>query len=285
MTVAPSAQPAHRGFHWRIWFAEAVGTALFVLGALSSAALILGRGSPLEGAVPTESLQFLVVGLLVGAWVGALVVSPLGRLSGAHLNPAVTLAFSLLGRVSLHDVVGYVIAQLVGAIAGAAVFGLAWGSIADSVGGGVTHPTIETPLAVGLELAMTAILLAMILLFVSRERLIRWVPLMLWPLLGLLIWQEGPYTGTSLNPARSLGPAVASSDFGDLWLYFVAPAAGALLTAVLWRKGDPSRMPKTAKLFHDARYPCPFASDLPAMPVGAPTPKRPKTVRSPGAVG
>lgn len=285
MTVAPSAQPAHRGFHWRIWFAEAVGTALFVLGALSSAALILGRGSPLEGAVPTESLQFLVVGLLVGAWVGALVVSPLGRLSGAHLNPAVTLAFSLLGRVSLHDVVGYVIAQLVGAIAGAAVFGLAWGSIADSVGGGVTHPTIETPLAVGLELAMTAILLAMILLFVSRERLIRWVPLMLWPLLGLLIWQEGPYTGTSLNPARSLGPAVASSDFGDLWLYFVAPAAGALLTAVLWRKGDPSRMPKTAKLFHDPRYPCPFASDLPAMPVGAPTPKRPKTVRSPGAVG
>lgn len=262
--------PPHAGFHWRIWCAEAAGTALLVLGALSAVAFVLGDGSPLGATLSSDSTRLLVTGLLVGGCVSLIVVSPLGRLSGAHLNPAVTLAFSVLGRVSRHDVVGYLLAQLAGALAGALAFRLLWGSVADSVDGGVTHPTVATPAAIGIEVGMTAVLIAMILLFVSRERLTRWVPLMLWPLIGAMVWRGSPYTGTSLNPARSAGPAVAFSDFADLWLYVLAPTAGALAVALLWRRRHPSTRPKTAKLFHDPRYLCSLGCELPAMPPDAP---------------
>jgi aquaporin Z len=267
-TPAASPQPAHSGFHWRIWAAEAGGTTLFVLGALSAVAFVLGDGSPLDGRIPSQSLRLLVTGVLVGACVSLIVVSPLGRLSGAHLNPVVTLAFSVLGRVSWYDVFGYVAAQLVGALAGAIAFRLGWGSVADSVDGGVTHTTVSPPAAIAAEGGMTALLVAMILLFVTRERLSRWTPLMLWPLIGILIWVGSPYTGTSLNPTRSIGPAVAFFDFAELWLYLLAPTVGALAVAVVWSRRGAGR-PMTAKLFHDPRYASSLACELPALPADA----------------
>ncbi len=109
---------------------------------------------------------------------------------------------------------------------------------------------------------MTALLVVMIFLFVSRERLARWTPLMLIPVLAVLIWKGSPYTGTSLNPARSEGPAVAFADFADLWLYFLGPIVGALAVATAWRRGDHAVQPKTAKLFHDPRYPSSLRSAL-----------------------
>jgi aquaporin Z len=115
---------AHAGFHWRIWLAEAAGTALLVVGALSSVALVLGDGSPVDHALSSESARLLLTGVLVGGCVILIVVSPLGRLSGAHINPAVTLAFRVVGRVSGHDVVGCLVAQLVGALVGALAFRL-----------------------------------------------------------------------------------------------------------------------------------------------------------------
>ena len=263
----PAPQPAHAGFHWRIWSAEAAGTALFVLGALSAVALVLGEGSPVDGAISSHSVRLLVTGILVGGCVSLIVVSPLGRLSGAHLNPVVTLAFSVLGRVSPHDVVGYLVAQLAGALVGALAFRVLWRSAAVSVDGGVTHATVTTPAALAAEGGMTALLVAMILLFVTRERLSAWTPLMLWPLIGSLIWRGSPYTGTSLNPARSVGPAFVFADFADLWLYLLAPTVGALAVAAAWRRPHASR-PMTAKLFHDPRYASSLACELPALPPG-----------------
>jgi aquaporin Z len=247
---AVAEQPVHAGFHWRIWLAEAVGTALLVLGALSAVAFVLGDGSPVDRVPAGESARLLLTGVLVGGCVFLIVVSPVGRVAGAHINPAVTLAFGVIGRVSAHDVMGYLVAQLAGALAGAYAFRRLWGSVALSVGGGVTHPTVSTPVAIGIEAGMTALLLAMIFVFLSRERLMRWTPLMLWAVVGALVWQGSPYTGTSLNPARSTGPAVAFSDLADLWLYLLAPALGALAIAAAWRRRHPARQPKTAKLWH-----------------------------------
>jgi aquaporin Z len=246
----PSPQPGHAGFHWRIWLAEAAGTGLLVLGALSAVAFVLGDDSPVDDVLSSESARLLVTGVLVGGCVSLIVVSPLGRLSGAHINPAVTLAFGVVGRVSAHDIMGYLVAQLAGALAGAYAFRRIWGSVALSVGGGVTHPTVSTPAAIAIEAGMTALLLAMIFVFLSRKRLMRWTPIMLWAVVGALVWQGSPYTGTSLNPARSAGPAVAFSDLADLWLYLLAPALGALAIAAVWRRRHPSTHPKTAKLFH-----------------------------------
>ena len=245
-TASLEAQAVSRRLQWLIWGAEGAGTALLVLGALSAVALALGSGSPLAGW--SQSPRLLVTGLLVGTVVALLVVSPVGRLSGAHLNPAVTVAFWVVRMTSRTDAIGYVAAQLLGALAGGVVFRWLWGGIAVSVGGGVTHPTVSTAAALGLEAGMTALLVGMIFVFVSRERLARWTPVMLVAVLAVLIWRGSPYTGTSLNPARSEGPAVAFSDVADLWLYLLGPILGALSVAVVWRKLDRVAQPKTAKL-------------------------------------
>ena len=112
--------------------------------------------------------------------------------------------------------------------------------------------------------------MAMILLFVSRARLTRWTPLMLVPLLALPVWRGSSDTGTSLNPARSEGPAIAFGDFADLWLYFVGRLVGAAVAAITWRYLSPGRRPRTAKLFHDPRYPCSLRSELAVRGAGGP---------------
>lgn len=162
-------------------------------------------------------------------------------------------------------------AQLAGGLAGALAARLVLpDSVTRSVGGAVTHPAVSTAAAVWLEAAMTALLLALIFGFVSSERLARWTPLAVVPVLTAIIWLGSPLTGASLNPARSEGPALAFGDLGDLWLYLAAPSAAGLALGLLGRRL--SIRPRTAKLFHDPRYPCCLASQMPAAPAGAPAP-------------
>jgi aquaporin Z len=250
------AQPPHEGFHFRIWAAEFIATALLVLVGLSVVCVVFGEGSPVADAIPSHSLGLLVVGLLFSGCNSLLAVSPFGRLSGAHLNPAVTLAFRALGRVSASDVAGYLAAQLLGALAGAAALNVLWRGVADSVDGGVTVPAVPLAAAFALEAAMTALLMVVILAFVSSARLARWTPLAIWPVIALLVWTGASSTGTSLNPARSTGPAVVFGEgLGVLWLYLLAPTVGALAVAFASRRRNPDAHPKTAKLFHDPATP------------------------------
>jgi aquaporin Z len=216
--------PVCDGRRWRVWVAELVGTAVFVLGALSAVALARHAGTA----------RLALTGALVATVVSAIALSPVGRISGAHLNPALTLAFRALGRVGDRDLAVYALAQLVGAIAGALAFRLLWGAGARAVGGGVTHPTIPDAGALALEAAMTALLVGVIVACVSSARFARLTPLAIWPVIAALIWQLSPDTGTSLNPARSAGPALAFDDLHDLWLYVVAPTAGALAATLPW---------------------------------------------------
>jgi aquaporin Z len=262
-----AARPPHEGFHWRIWGAELLATALLLLGGLSAVCLVFGRSSPVADAVPSHSLRLLVTGLLFSGVNSLLAVSPFGRLSGAHLNPAVTLSFRLLGRVSASDVAGYLASQVLGALVGAAALRFLWRGIAESVDGGVTVPAVPLAAAFALEAAMTAVLMVVIFAFVSSARLARWTPLAIWPVIAVLVWAGASSTGTSLNPARSSGPAIVfGSGLDVLWLYLLAPTTGAVAVALAWRRRHPDSQPKTAKLFHDARYPCSLATELPAAP-------------------
>jgi aquaporin Z len=262
----PGPRRPDPGLHWRIWGAEGAATALLVAAIVLAAAVTLGPGSAVAEALPGRGARFLALGLIVAPVVALISVSPLGRLSGAHTNPAVTLGFWVLGRVSRQDVAGYVAAQFVGGVAGTALArAVLTERTAASIGGAVTHPAVTAPLAIALEVGMTGALLLPIFAFVSDERLARRTPLAIMPLLAILIWLGSPLTGASLNPARSAGPALVFGDVADLWIYLVAPPAAALLVAALWRLGPME--PKTAKVFHDSRYPCSLQSEMPAMPV------------------
>jgi aquaporin Z len=261
--VVASAQPTG-GWHWAEWTCELVGTALLLLGGLSAICLDFGPGSEVARLIPDHSARLLVTGLLFSG-AGALVtISPLGRRSGAHLNPAVTLGFWCRGRVHVHDLVGYVVAQCAGALLGAVtVLGL-WRSTARHVDLGVTQPQqgLGALGAAGLEAVMTAILVGTILLMVSNTSTARWTPLVVWLLVALLVWQGAPWTGTSLNPARSLAPAVILPEVHALGAYLVGPLLGAL-TAAAVVAAIPGVEPMTGKLLHDVRYQSTFGSSLP----------------------
>lgn len=256
--------PPQGGWHWAPWACELVGTALLLAGGLSAIFLDFGPGSPVARHLPDASARLALTGLLFAGTGSLVAVSPLGRRSGAHLNPAVTLAFWTQRKVHPHDLAGYVAAQLGGALLAVACLRVAWGRTARSLRLGATQPgrgfgAVE---AAGLEALMTAALILMIFLMTSHARTARWTPLATWLLVATLVWQGAPYTGTSLNPARSIAPALLAPWPTDLWVYLAGPCAGALLAAGLFAAfRDTTTV--TAKLFHDPRYPSTLGSALP----------------------
>jgi len=246
------------------WACEFLGTLVLVLGGLSAVCLDFGQGMPIARLIPSASARLLLTGLLFAATGSLFALTPPGRRSGAHLNPCITLAFFATGHVHRDDLLGYVGAQCLGAITGAAVLRWIWAGVAVSVRDGRTLPGPGTggPQAVAIEALMTAILVLTILICVAHRRSLRWTPTAVWIVVALLVWRGAPYTGTSLNPARSLGPAVVAARFGSLWVYLVGPPLGAL-AAVALQRGWGRHLPLTAKLFHDEGYPSVLRSWLP----------------------
>lgn len=135
---APAA-PA-KGWHPVEWSCELVGTAVLVFLGLSAVVLDFGTHSPIASVVTSASARRLLTGVLFASSGALVTVSPLGRRSGAHLNPAVTLAFWLQGHVHRHDLAGYLVSQCAGAVAGAAALRLVWSGRAASVHYGRTTP-------------------------------------------------------------------------------------------------------------------------------------------------
>jgi aquaporin Z len=267
VTADKDRTSAQGGWHWGPWLCEFVGTALLLAGGLSAVFLDFGVGSPVAAHLPSTSARLLLTGLLFAGSGSLVALSSLGRRSGAHLNPAVTLAFWTQRKVHPHDLAGYVVAQLAGAFTAVVLLQLAWGSTATGLHLGATQPGHGfTALdAAGLEAVMTASLILMIFFFTSHVRTARWTPLGNWVLVATLVWQGAPYTGTSLNPARSLGPALIAPDLANLWVYLVGPCAGALLAWAVFAAFRDTRI-LTAKLFHDPRFASTLASALPTAP-------------------
>lgn len=248
--------PPRSGWHWKEWGSEFLGTALLLLGGLSAVCLNFGAHSPVGRALPSSSIRLLLTGVLFAGTGSLIAITPFGRLSGAHLNPVVTLSFWTQGKVHHHDLAGYVASQFLGGLAGASALLVVWGETARSVRVGATSPGpgVSTLEAVGIEAAMTCVLVLTILLMTSSERTARWTPLVLWPVIAALVWQGAPLTGTSLNPARSLGPALLAPLLGPLPIYLLGPVlGGAAAVGVFTLMRD--RHTVTAKLFHDSRHP------------------------------
>ena len=205
---------------------------------------------------------------MILAATGILVtLSPLGRRSGAHLNPSVSFAFWRRRHMHDADLAGYVIAQLLGAILGTIVARWLWGANATVLDLGATHPGHGISLigAAAIEAGLTFMLIAGTLLAVSSPTTARFTPAVAWGLVAVLVWQGGSLTGASLNPARSLAPALLAPHTSGLWVYIIGPIAGAYLAVLLYTalSGLETR---TAKLLHDPTYPSPFATTLPVKP-------------------
>jgi len=157
-----------------------------------------------------------------------------GHLSGAHINPAVTVAFTAARHFPARDAVAYVPSQLAGAVAAAAVLRAAWhGTPADL---GATIPSVGTGAAFVYELVMTAILMFVIMAVATDTRAVgAAAAIAIGGAVGLGALFGGGVTGASLNPARSFGPALLANQWHAFWLYVVAPTAGALIGALVYQ--------------------------------------------------
>lgn len=264
------AQPPQPGFHPVEWLCEWFGTALLLLFGLSAVCFDFGSASPLHG-LPMPA-RFLLTGLLFGGVGSLIALTPFGRRSGAHLNPIVTLAFWTQHKVHWHDLVGYIVAQVVGALTGTALVRVLWQQQAVSVTVGATQPGagVSDVVAIALEAGMSACLLLAILFMTSHRATARFTPLLLWLVVATFVWQFARYTGTSMNPARSLGPALVAPALGTYWIYVVGPLIGAIVAVAVFALARDTQV-LTTKLFHDPAYRSTMAATLPVAgpPLGA----------------
>jgi aquaporin Z len=240
---------------------EAAGLGLFMVSAAVWTVVLEHPDSPLRQAITDPTLRRIPMGLAMGATAIAIVYSPWGKQSGAHLNPALTFTFHRLGRVARCDLVFYALAQFVGGVVGLLIAGLFLG---DRLG----HPWVgyvaTRPGELGLgpafvaEVAITFILMWVVLKLSNSARWGRYTGLASGGLVAIYIVVEAPLSGMSLNPARSLAPAVLSQDWTALWIYFAAPLLGMLLAAEVYVRRRGAAAVRCAKLHHQNDKRCIF---------------------------
>ncbi len=222
--------------------------------------LALGRRAAAEG-IATFALVFAGCGAIVadaryGGALGSVgiaivfgliimvMVYATGHLSGAHINPAVTIAFTLTRHFPPRDALAYVGAQIVGAAAGAFMLLAVWTDKPAQLG--ATIPSVGAGSAVVYEVVLTAFLMFVIMAVATDTRAVgAAAAIAIGGTVGLDALFGGPVTGASMNPARSLGPALAAGEWHDIWIYLVAPVAGAALGAFAYQlvRGEPVREP------------------------------------------
>lgn len=204
-------------------FAEAIGT--YALVFAGTGAIVIDHVS--KGAITHAGIA-LTFGLIVLAMIYAI-----GDVSGCHLNPAVTLGFLASGRLESRLVLPYIISQLIGATTASGTLRILF---PDHPNLGATLPSGSDMQSFLLELLLTAILMFVILRVSSgsKEK-----GIMAGVAVGAVIALEamfaGPICGASMNPARSVAPAVVSGTVGHLWIYLIAPCVGALLAIPLYQ--------------------------------------------------
>ncbi|MGV9935213.1 MIP/aquaporin family protein [Streptomyces olivaceoviridis] len=198
-------------------------------------------------------LALAVVGPVAGVLITGLILSPWGRRSGGHMNPAVTVAVWLMDVFPGVSVLPYVAAQLAGSVLGTSLGRLVWGPVVSQVGFGALRPAPgwSAPAVFLAETGCIFVLALAVGCLLAYPALGRWLPYTVGGCIALIILLFGPLSGGSANPARQFGPALLSGQSADLAIYLVAPVVGAVLGAsvhhLLYRRFQ-LREPLTYKL-------------------------------------
>lgn len=235
--------------------AETLGTGFLVFFGAGAALACFGFGVTGSSVAAGAALTGLIFGLVLMGLVYAI-----GDVSGCHINPAITLGFVLTRRMRIGDAVGYWVAQVIGGILGAlALWGIAESSpkYHHSMGlgangyGSASAVGINAAGAFGLEIVLTCLFVLVVLVTTHHPR---WTAVAGIPIgwaLGLVNLMGIPFDGTSVNPARSIGPAIfaGTQALSQLWVFIVAPLVGALAAALLFRlfyRNEPALEPDAA---------------------------------------
>jgi aquaporin NIP len=208
-------------------------------GIAAFALVFAGCGAIVANAENDGALGAVGVSLTFGLVVMAMIYAT-GHLSGAHINPAVTVAFTLTRHFPAREAAAYVAAQIAGAVLGALALAAVWTDEPASLG--ATVPSVGAGSAFVYEIVLTAILMFVIVAVATDTRAVgAAAAIAIGGAVGLDALFGGPVTGASMNPARSLGPALVSGEWTDFWLYVVGPVIGATVAAFAYQaiRGEP----------------------------------------------
>jgi len=247
--------------HWREYLIEAACLGLFMVSACSFTVLLEHPASVIRRLLPSAFVRRLLAGIAMGVTAVALIYSPWGKQSGAHLNPSVTLTYFRLGKIEPWDACFYVVAQFIGGILGVLFSGVVWGhAIAEQhVRYAATLPGARgSGVAFGAELVISFVMMTMILNVSNSAQIARFTGVIAGALVATYITLESPLSGMSMSPARSFASAAPAGLWNALWIYFTAPPLGMMFAAqvYLWLRGKDAVF--CAKLHHDNDKRCIF---------------------------
>lgn len=213
--------------------------------ALGTFALVFFGAGAIMVAAKYGSFGQLGISIAFGLVI-TIMIYALGHISGAHLNPAVSFGFALSRHFPWSHVGAYWIAQCSGAIAAALLLRASLGDIADV---GATQPSGSNAQSFLWEVVLTFFLMLVIMAVATDTRAVgEAAAIAVGGTVGLCALVGGPVSGASMNPARSLGPALAAGELGALWIYLIAPLIGAALGALVYQllRGEPAGMARAA---------------------------------------
>ena len=257
--------------HWRLYIYEGLELAWFMVAACVATVVLFGVSSHVVSAVPSAALRRALMGVAMGVTAVMIIHSPMGKRSGAHFNPAITLTYLRLGKIAPWDAVFYVVGQFAGGLFGVGVSAVLLGkSLAQpSVEYAVTVPGIGgTAGAFGAELFMATLLMGVVLWSSNEKKWAKYASYFVGVLIANYIFFFAPVSGFSINPARTVGSAAFAGIWTAVWVYFVAPLLGMFVAAEVYVRRYGVEHVLCAKLHPSPSELCPFDCRLPGHPHG-----------------
>lgn len=245
--------------HWPEYLIEAWCLGTFMVSACVFGVLLFSPASPLEEI--NFATRNLLMGLGMGATAIGIIMSPWGKRSGAHFNPAVTLTFLRLGKIDPKDAVFYIVFQFVGGTTGVL---LSWLLLQDLLAEGAVNFVVTIPgsygwgAAFGAEVIISFLMMTMILFTSNTARLARLTPFVAGCFVAAFIAIESPISGMSMNPARTFASAIVAGNWTGWWIYFAAPTIAMLAASEFFLRIRGLKGVLCAKLDHFGPARCIF---------------------------
>jgi aquaporin Z len=234
---------------WRLYVSELLGTTVLLAGGLSVVIFMSGTGSPMERILPSVWVRQTITGFLFGCVGASIALSSIGKESGAHINPAVTLGFCYSGS-SMHGPPWVMSARSCSGRSSAPFLFSPGVPLGRSVDFGATVPGAgyTTKAVLMGEAVTTFALIAGLCVFLGFRHLRRFTPAMMPVLYAVMVPLESSVSGTSTNPARTIGPALLSGRWDGWWIYWLGPFIGTLVAVLVF--SFLARRIEVAKLYH-----------------------------------
>jgi aquaporin Z len=245
--------------HWKEYLIEAWGLGMFMFSACFFGVILFHPSSPFVSL----NLMFrnVLMGLAMGFTAIGIFLSPWGKRSGSHINPAVTLTFWRLEKIKTWDAVFYVIFQFIGGTIGVV---LSWLILGNTLSYSTVNFVVTVPNYLGATVSFAAefiisfLMMTMVLVTTNSKKLSRFTPFIAGLFVAMFITFESPISGMSMNPARTFASAIVANNFTAWWIYFVAPVLAMLSAAEIFVRVKGLKAVYCAKFHHANSQPCIF---------------------------